>query len=114
MSTTNFPYGVSSFGVQMPSGGIPVTMGKYIFVDATNGVDGNDGLSMSTAVKTIAQAYSLVTTNNDDVIVLSTNAVHTLTSMLTIAKSRVHFCSYDVYGRKYGLAAKIYMGNYYC
>jgi hypothetical protein len=108
---TNFPYGVSSFGVPVLGGGMPATNGRYIFVDATNGKDGNDGLSWETAVKTVAQAYSMATTNKDDVIVLSTNATHELTAMLTVAKSRVHFISADVaYGRKYGQAAKINLG----
>jgi hypothetical protein len=110
---TNFPFGISSFGVPVAGGGMPMTANrnsKYIFVDATNGVDGNDGASWDTAVKTIAQAYSMTTTNNDDVIVLSTYADHTLTAMLDLSKNRVHFVSADVYGRMYGQAAKIVMG----
>ena len=109
---TNFPYGLSSFGMPLAGGGIPTIsgIGKYIFVDATNGADGNNGSSWSEAVKTIAQAYSLTTTNHDDVIVLSTYADHTLTAMLDLTKSRVHFVSADVYGRAYGQGAKIAMG----
>jgi hypothetical protein len=107
---TNFPYGVSSFGVPIAGGGYPATKGRYIFVDATAGVDGNDGLSWETAVKTVAQAYSMATTNKDDVIVLSTYADHTLTAMLPITKSRIHFVG-DVYGRHYGQAAKIVMAD---
>jgi len=106
---TNFPYGVSSFGVPMAGGGLPMSssaVGKYIFVDATYGVDGNDGLSWESAVKTIAQAYSMVTTNHDDVIVLSTNAIHQITTMLDISKSRVHFVG-DVFGRMYGQRARV-------
>jgi hypothetical protein len=112
MALTNFPYGVSSFGVPMVGGGIPMTgtsVGRYIFVDATYGSDGNDGMSWDTAVKTVAQAYSMATTNHDDVIVLSTNAVHTISSILDISKSRVHFVG-DVYGRQYGQRARLYMG----
>ena len=107
---TNFPNGISSMGVPVPGNGIPVTTGRYIFVDATNGADGNDGRTLGTAVQTIAQAYSLATSNADDVIVLSTYADHTLTAMLDISKSRVHFVSLDSYGRKYGQRAKIVMG----
>lgn len=109
MALTNFPYGISSMGNPVLGGGLPATSGKYIFVDATNGADGNDGLSWESAVKTIAQAYSMATTNKDDVIVLSTYAVHTLTTMLDVSKSRVHFIG-DVYGRLYGQRARIYMG----
>jgi hypothetical protein len=108
---TNFPNGVSSFGIPMlGGGGIPSTNGRYIFVDADNGVDGNDGRSWDTAVKTIAQAYSLTTSNKDDVIVLSTtDTAHTLTSMLDVAKNRVHFVG-DGFGRMYGQRARIVMG----
>lgn len=113
MPTTNFPYGVSSFGMPLAGGGYPAItqqVGRYFFVDATNGFDGNDGLSWDTAVKTIAQAYSLVTSNRDDVIVLSTYDVHTLTEMLTISKNRVHFVG-DIYGRHFGQRARIYMAT---
>ena len=103
---TNFPYGIASNGVTVLGGGIPATSGNYFFVDATNGYDGNDGRSWDTAVKTVAQAYSLVTTNHDDVIVLSTYASHALTAMLDVTKSRVHFIG-DTFGRLYGQSAKI-------
>jgi hypothetical protein len=107
MSITNFPNGISSFGMPIAGGGMPATNGKYIFVDATYGVDGNDGSSWESAVKTVAQAYSLARTNRDDVIVLSTYASHELTAMLSVSKNRVHFVSADVYGRQYGQRAKI-------
>jgi hypothetical protein len=118
MALTNFPNGVSSFGIPMlGGGGIPSTNGRYIFVDADNGVDGNDGASWETAVKTINFAYSLATSNKDDVIVLSTTSTaHTLTAlsgetsaMLNITKSRVHFVG-DQFGRMYGQRARIVMG----
>ena len=107
--TTNYPNGLSSFGMPLTGGGLPATSGKYIFVDATNGVDGTDGSSWEQAVKTVAQAYSMARTNKDDVIVLSTYAQHELTAMLDVSKSRVHFTSQDVYGRFYGQRAKIYL-----
>lgn len=103
MTLTNFPNGVSSFGVPA---GLPMSYGTYFFVDADSGSDLNDGLSKDTPFATIARAYSAVTTNKDDVIVLSTNGSHQLTSMLDISKSRVHFTG-DIYGRMYGQRAKI-------
>ena len=103
---TNFPNGISSNGSPVLGGSLPATMGNYYFVDATSGNDGDDGKSWDTAVKTIAQAYSLVVDGNDDVIVLSTYATHTLTEMLDITKSKVHFVG-DGFGRLYGQAAKI-------
>ena len=109
MSYSNFPNGITSMGIPvLGGGGIPTTFGKVVFVDADNGMDGNDGATMSSAVKTIAQAYSMVTTNHDDVIVLNTNSVHTLSAMLNITKSRVHFVG-DVFGRRYGQRARIYL-----
>lgn len=112
MAVSNFPNGISVYGVQLSSGaGLPATPGKYIFVDYTNGSDGNNGESMDTPVKTVAQAYSLARTNKDDVIILMGNATHTLTSMLTVAKNRVHFIGLDASGgRRYGQNAKISLG----
>jgi len=110
MSLTNYPNGVSSFGFPLVGGGIPPTNGRYIFVDASTGSDGNDGYSPESAVKTVAKALSLARTNKDDVIVLSTYAAHTLTAMLDVSINRVHFVSYDVYGRQYGQRARLVMG----
>ena len=106
---TDFPNGVTSNGVPLLGGGIPATNGKYIFVDATYGVDGNNGSSWDEAVKTVAQAYSLATSNKDDVIVLSTNSGHTISSMLDMSKNRVHIVG-DVFGRMYGQRARLSMG----
>ena len=103
---TNFPSGISSMGMPVVGAGIPATFGRYIFVDATNGNDGNDGSSMDKAVKTVAIAYSLATTNANDVIVLSGYADHTLSAMLTVSKNRVHFVGLGP-NRRYGQAAKI-------
>lgn len=109
MPLTNFPNGVSSFGVPIAGGGMPATSGNYYFVDATNGSDNNRGDSWTSALKTVAAAYALTTTNNNDVIVLSANAVHTISAMLDVSKSRVHFVG-DVFGRKYGQRARLNMG----
>lgn len=107
---TNFPNGITSMGIPVIGGGIPATYGNIYFVDYDNGNDGNDGKSITSAFKTVAKAYAQCATNNDDVIVLSTNSSHVLTSMLTVSKNRVHFMSMDFSGRKYGQAAKITMG----
>lgn len=93
------------------SAGLPATKGKYIFCDYGSGSDGNDGSSPSEAVKTVAQAYSLATTNMDDVIVLVGSSTHTLSAMLTVAKNRVHFIGMDASGgRRYGQNAKVSLG----
>lgn len=108
---TNFPNGISSFGIQLPAGDLPATKGRYIFVDYGSGNDGNDGLSPEKAVKTLAQAYSMATTNMDDVIVLTGSSTHVLTSMLDISKNRVHFVGMDASGgRMFGQNAKVSLG----
>ena len=60
--------------------------------------------------KTVAAAYDAATTNANDVILLSGNTSHTLTSMLAITKSRVHFVGMGGPARHYGQAAKLVMG----
>jgi len=109
---TNFPNGVSSFGIPMVGCGIPATSGTVIFVDADNGSDGVSlkSNSIKRGFKTIAKAYDLATTNKNDVIALSANASHVLTEMLTVAKNRVHFVGLDGAGRMYGQGAKIALG----
>jgi hypothetical protein len=112
MGLTNYPNGISSFGIPvMGGGGIPATPGKVFFVDYTKGADGNKGTDPSKPFKTVSKAYSMTTSNNDDVICLMGNASHVVTEMLTVSKSRVHFVGIDgTNGRFYGQNAKISMG----
>lgn len=112
MTMTNFPNGVSSFGIPMAGNGIPATSGTVIFVDADNGSDSVSlkSNSIKRGFKTVAKAYDVATTNKDDVIALSANASHVLTEMLTVAKNRVHFVGLDGAGRMYGQGAKIALG----
>lgn len=59
MGLSNFPNGLSSFGVPLLSGSqIPFT-GAYYFVNETNGLDGNSGLSPQQSLKTLDQALAL-------------------------------------------------------
>lgn len=112
MGLTNFPNGISSFGIPvMGGGGIPATPGNVFFVDYTNGSDGNKGTSPDRPFKTVEYAYSRATTNNDDVIALIGNATHPLAAMLDVSKSRVHFIGLDATGsRLYGQNAKVSLG----
>lgn len=110
MGLTNFPNGISSFGVPMLGGKFPSTTGTVFFVDYTNGSDGNTGKSPTKAFKTVSKAYSMATTNKDDVIALIGSASHVLTEMLTVSKNRVHFVGLDPTGRYYGQNAKISLG----
>lgn len=110
MGLTNYPNGISSFGVPViGSGGIlPPTSGTYFFVDYTLGSDGNKGTDVSRPLKTVDAAYDLTTSGNDDVIVLMGSATHVLSEMLDVSKSRVHFVGMDgTNGRLYGQNAKV-------
>jgi len=70
MSITNFPDGISSFGVPLlGNGGIPTTTGNYYFVDSGTGSSSNPG-TKSKPMATINQAYDLCTAANGDVIIV--------------------------------------------
>jgi len=60
---------------------------------------------------TYAAAYAAATTQQDDVIVLSTYGTHEITSMVDFSKSRVHTVSMDTFGRLYGQRAKLRYAN---
>jgi len=70
MPLTNFPFGVSSFGIPVMGGAaIPFT-GNYWFVKPITGLDGNSGTNPQAALKTLSRAKELATANNNDVIFL--------------------------------------------
>lgn len=98
--STRFPNGIEGIGSK------PETFGREIWCDYDNGNDGNDGLSKSRPVKTIAQAYSIARTNRHDVIYLSGNSAHPLTEMLTVSKNRVHFVGLSVRDGAMGMGAR--------
>lgn len=58
----------------------------------------------------LATAYAAVTSNNNDVILLDGHSAHSLTAMLTVSKSRVHFIGMDSSGRIAAQGARISMG----
>ena len=86
MALTNFPNGVSSFGVPIIGGigGIPLT-GTWYFVDPLNGSDGNDGLAPSSALQTLYQAHNYMTAGKNDVAYLIGNGGTTATARLSLA-----------------------------
>ena len=108
----NFKNGVASFGIPLGGNDLPTTFGQMFFVDYDNGDDGVSvkSNSIKRPFKTIAKAYSLATTNKNDVIALSAYSEHILTEMLTVAKNRVHFVGLDGAGRMYGQGAKVTLG----
>lgn len=86
MTLTNFPNGVSSFGVPVLGGigGIPLT-GNWIFCDPAAGSDGNDGSSPEAAVATLYRAHALATAGNNDVVCLIGDGATTGTARLSKA-----------------------------
>jgi hypothetical protein len=88
-SLTNFPNGISSFGVPVLGGigGLPFT-GTYWFVDPVNGLDGNQGTSPSQALQSLYRAVSLAASGNNDVIVLIGNGLSTGTARLSLAAAQ--------------------------
>jgi len=70
MALTNFPNGITSFGVPVLGtiGGLPFT-GNYYFVDPLNGADGNDG-TPELPLKTLYGALAKCTAGNNDVVLL--------------------------------------------
>lgn len=95
MALTNFPNGITSFGVPVLGsvGGLPMT-GTYFFVNPAVGSDAYDGLSPQTPFSTLTAAYNAAVAGNNDVIVLigdgSTTGTARLTSTLTWAKNATH------------------------
>lgn len=55
---------------------------------------------------TLASAYAATTSNRHDIILISANAAHAQTSMLSVAKNRVHFIGMGLRGGAYGLGAR--------
>lgn len=82
MPVTNFPFGVASFGMPVTPG-LPPTTGKVIFVcnaSGANGSDGNNGLSPQQPLATVDAAFSLVTANKGDLVVVMPGHAETVTA----------------------------------
>jgi hypothetical protein len=73
-------------------GTIALGGGQVFFVDSELGLDGNDGKSASHAKKTFEEAYKLMTTNKNDIMVLIGRATgYALAAVVDIQKSYCHF-----------------------
>lgn len=71
MLITNFPNGVSSFGVPVVGvSGAPPSTATVLFVDATNGSNGYDGLSAETPKATLQAAINLSVTMQLDAVMI--------------------------------------------
>jgi hypothetical protein len=86
MGLTNFPNGITSFGIPVigsGSGSIPVTSGSYFFVDSATGNSGNAG-SYEKPMATIDQAINKCTASAGDVIVVFPGHTETIASASTL------------------------------
>lgn len=88
---TSFTGPVDVDGVPLSGSGIPTTFGTTFYVDADDGNDQNDGLTMNTAKATVLAGYNLTTSGAHDIVVMTGNSAHTLTDELAVSKNRVHF-----------------------
>lgn len=68
MSFTNFPNGVSSFGIPMVGGAPFGPNSQAWFVAPRTGSDGNSGKSSGRPVKTLSKALSLAVADRNDVV----------------------------------------------
>lgn len=88
---TNFPNGVSSFGIPLFGDGFP-TAGRSYFLDPTNGSDGWDGTAPGRAFKTLPVAYAALTAGqNDKLYYLAGTSSISLSAAFEWAKDYTHF-----------------------
>ncbi len=88
MGLTNFPGGISSFGIPVIPGAPRVFTGTAYFVcnaSGYNGSDNNNGLRPDQPLSTLAKALTLVTSNNDDVIFVMKGHAETLGAAAAVA-----------------------------
>lgn len=90
MTTTNFPNGLSSFGVPVLPPAGQVFTGKVFFVapGAANASDGNRGDSLSAPLATLYKAHSLMTSGNNDVCYLVGNGAASGSARLSLANAQ--------------------------
>lgn len=113
MGYTNFPNGITSFGIPVMGGGLPPTFGDIWFVDYNTGSDSNTGKEPSKAFKTLSRAHDACTTNNNDFILINGYAEVVETAMIDFSKSRIHVfgCNGFAPGLGYGAGARVTLGT---
>lgn len=82
---TNFPNGLSSFGIPLYGDSTVVPGSKAIFLSSVVGKDSNDGLTADTAVATFDQAMTLATANKGDTIYVLPKHAETVTATNMVA-----------------------------
>lgn len=64
MANSNYPFGTPLTGTSALDVGFPLKNGKYLFVDATTGSDGAQGLTADTAFRTITTAITFASSGD--------------------------------------------------
>lgn len=91
MGLTNYPQGLSSFGVPVMGGGgnVPVTSGTYFFVDSVTGSDSYNGLSKDKPFATLSAALSACTASKNDVVLVMPSHAETISTAGGITMSKI-------------------------
>lgn len=85
MSLTNFPNGVTSFGMPvLPGGQVPSTTGSVFFVHSGTGSNNNAGLDPDSPLATIDAAVGKCTSNVGDVIVVMPGHAENITGATSL------------------------------
>lgn len=105
--STNFPNGISSFGIPIVGGGVPATFGNIYFVDYEKGSDGNTGKSIKRAVKTLSKAEDMMTSNSNDIALIDGYSEVVETAMIDWDKNRLHVVGLNGFPGHYGCGARV-------
>jgi hypothetical protein len=101
MSLTNFPNGITSFGVPIIGSGaqIPATTGKYFFVHSGTGSNDNSGTTPDSPLATLDNALGKCRDSKMDVIVLMPGHSETITGAggITLDKIGVYVVGLGTY-----------------
>lgn len=90
MSLTNYPFGLSSFGVPVLGGGVDPIVGNVFFVGSTRtgAADSLDRGALDNPYATINYASTKCTANNGDVIYVLPGHVETITAAAGLAMAK--------------------------
>lgn len=83
MGVTNYPNGVSSFGMPVLPG-VPPTTGRVFFVHSVTGSDGNPGTEPSKPRATIDSAIGLCTADKGDLIIVMAGHAETISGATSL------------------------------
>lgn len=85
MSLTNFPGGITSFGMPIiGSGGLPPTTGTIFYVHSGTGASSNSGTDATSPLATIKQAVALCTASKGDVIIVMPGHTESIVAASTL------------------------------